>query len=89
MKHIKQTYDLIDSFRYLYKNEKSYTWSCESTGVRTRLDRIYVNKHIKNEISNVSHTSCNVSDHLGVIIEFNSMPKSKFKIGKGIWKFNT
>ena len=43
---IKSTYKLIDPFRKLYKNIKAFTWSCEATGIKTRLDRFYISEDI-------------------------------------------
>ena len=77
---IKQVYKLNDPFRQLYKDERSFTWSCESTGVCTRLDRFYINKDFNKYLKNVRHIHCNISDHLGVIAEFNETPNSNFKI---------
>ena len=85
---IKQAYNLIDPFRHKYKDERSFTWSCETTGVKTRLDRFYINKDLVKNIVNVKNVSCNVSDHIGVKIEFSEFPKNNFNLGKGVWKFN-
>ena len=89
LKSIKDSYDLNDPFRHLYKTERSYTWSCENSGVKTRLDRYYVSKGLNKNLIAVSNIHCNVSDHLGVKAEFNEVPNVKFKIKKGLWKFNT
>ena len=85
---IKQSYNLIDPFRTLYKKECSYTWSSESTGIKTRLDRYYIDKSLIGNVTKVHNINPNVSDHKGVIMNFDETPHSKFNIGKGIWKFN-
>ena len=78
-----------DPFRFKYKNEKCYTWSCDSSGIKTRLDRFYIDKGFLKNLENVRHIHCNVSDNLGVKIEFNELPNINFKIAKGLWKLNT
>ena len=71
LKSIKDSYDLTDSFRHLYKNERTYTWFCNHSGVKTRLDRLYVSKALTKNLIRVSNIHCNVSDHLGVKAVFN------------------
>ena len=85
---LKSAYSLNDPYRKLYKSERTFTWSCETTGVRTRLDRYYINEGIMKNVVSVKNVSCNVSDHLGVKIEFNELPTLNFNLGKGLWKFN-
>ena len=83
---LKQTFDLSDSFRLLNKKDKVYAWSCDATGIRTRLDRIYINKNIREKIKNVEHISCHLSDHWGVLLELVESPELNFELGKGIWE---
>ena len=47
---IKNAYDLIDPFRHLYSTVKAFTWSCDYTGIMTRLDRFYINKGLQKNL---------------------------------------
>ena len=51
----------------------------------TDLDRFYVKKDLLKNIVAVKHTICNISDHWGVIAEFNELQSSYFKSGNGLW----
>ena len=80
---------MIDSFRQLNKKEIAYTWACDATNIKTRIDRTYVNKNFVKSLKFVKHIHCQLSDHLGVLTEFEDFSHQGFKTGNGIWKFNT
>ena len=89
IENIKKEYDLKDPFRTKYGNEKCYTWSCDHSGIKTRLDRFYVSNDLLKQLKDVKNKICNISDHEGVILQFKNCPKTDFISGTGSWKFNT
>ena len=86
--NIKQAYNLIDPYRSLNKYDCSYTWSNNTIGVKTRLDRFYINKNFLENVIETLNSNFNVSDHVGVILKLSEKDKNNFHTGKGVWKFN-
>ena len=52
MNKIKQTYNLTDCYRHIHKEETAYTWSCDSTNIKTRIDSIYISKIFEKSLRN-------------------------------------
>ena len=88
VKKIKNAFKLKDPFRNKYPNKKVFTWSCEATGIKTRLDRFYTCQSIISEVKEIDNITSGVSDHYGVVLELNNTNYDKFKSGKGQWKLN-
>ena len=88
LKRLKEAFDLEDPFRHLYKNELSYTWQNNSTGIKTRIDRFYIDNALCGKVSDIKHLNLNISDHRAVLLEFRENPNSSICLGDGVWKLN-
>ncbi|XP_023232431.1 uncharacterized protein LOC111632265 [Centruroides sculpturatus] len=88
-------YELRDAYRSKYPLYKGYTW--EGKGIKERLDRIYLSKHI-GKINNISinflnNNSKKLSDHKLISLDINCYYKksryNKIKINYTILQDNT
>ena len=89
IKEMKNTYEVMDPFREIHPKLKIFTWVNETTGVKTRIDRFYINKFMKTNIVKVNKVTSIVSDHAGFMISLQGNLARQFSVGKGIWKLNT
>ena len=88
IKNFKRAYNLIDSFRFQHPNKKIYTWVNDTRGIKTRIDRFYISKFLKDQIYDTTILPSTVSDHYAVNLSFKNTPYRPFEVGKGIWKMN-
>ena len=89
LNQLKSAHNLIDPFRILYNNCKSFTWESESREIKTRIDRFYITKSFIDKLKDVDNITSTVSDHYGVKLSFKQYPFNNFKINKSCWKMNT
>ena len=77
--------ELVDVYRYLYPNQKRYTWRKKNPVKQERLDYFLANTSMTDIIDKCSINPGYHSDHsiLELQISINT-----FKQGKGLWKFN-
>jgi hypothetical protein len=76
--------NLVDVWRTLYPNRKSFTWS--RGNIARRLDYIFVDQNLTRFIKKADITSLGFSDHRMVT---TSIDATNFKFGKGLYKLNT
>ena len=88
IKNFKRAYGLVDSYRTLYPSKKMYTWINDTRGIKTRIDRFYISKFLKEQLSDTNTLTSTVSDHYAVNLSFKNTPYRPYEIGKGIWKMN-
>jgi ribonuclease HI/exonuclease III len=87
-KKITKRHCLVDGWRLNNPDEKSYTYLQDSSGSRSRIDRIYINKTQFPLAYNWDTTSsASLSDHDIAYVEIlrDGLPY----IGKGLWRLNT
>ena len=77
--------NLVDIYRYFNPDKKRFTWRRRNPVKQARLDYFLVSNSMVDIIDSCKINSSYRSDHS--IIEMN-ITLSKFKCGKGIWKFN-
>ena len=81
-----QNFNLIDIWRELHPDEKKYTWQKYNENKMSRLDYFLISSSLLPFVQNAEIVSGFCSDHSGITLEIDF---SKFKRGKGFWKFNT
>jgi hypothetical protein len=75
----------VDLWRTRHLGTRQYTWSNAGTSIQTRIDRIYISKHLEAE-STANIVACPISDHDAVqttIVFPQENPR-----GPGTWKLN-
>ena len=82
---IIEQYDLIDAWREMNPHEDEYTWTRQNPLKYGRLDRIYIQDHLMNNIISVKHHPGYRSDHNIVAL---GIREQSMKKGPGLWKFN-
>ena len=78
--------NLIDIFRLCHPNDKCYTWRRKHPIKQARLDYFLISNSMFDLVKTCNIKSSYRSDHSSIKLEIEF---SKFRIGKGIWKFNT
>ncbi|CAC5389698.1 unnamed protein product [Mytilus coruscus] len=77
--------NIKDTYRYRNKNTRVYSWTNFDNSSATRIDRIYLSKHICNKIKETLYIPFARSDHKGyklrILIGY-------IKWGPGFWKLN-
>ena len=81
-----QNYNLVDIWRELHPDEKIYTWRKYNENKMSRLDFFLVSSSLLPFIQNAEICSSFCSDHSSINLEIDF---SKFRRGKGFWKFNS
>ena len=76
---------LIDVFRKLYPNERSFTYESKSLKVISRIDFFLVSKSVENWVIKTNTKVSNVLDHKAVVLDLKILSE---KCGPGLWKFN-
>ena len=76
---------LIDVFRKLYSNERSFTYESKSLKVRSRIDFFLVSKSVENWVIKTNTKVSNVLDHKAVVLDLKILSEKR---GPGLWKFN-
>jgi hypothetical protein len=82
---LKESHGLVDPWRIKYEKRKRYTWSRTNPLKKARLDFFLVSNELMTLIDKVNINPGYRSDH--ATIELN-ITFTKFKRGKGFWKFN-
>ena len=85
-KRITEKLNLIDTFRNLNGDIRDYTFI--SRNGKTRIDRIYCERKLENEIIRCTHSNFPLSDHRPVILELkDNLNKEKAPVSDH-WKMN-
>ncbi|VDI59293.1 Hypothetical predicted protein [Mytilus galloprovincialis] len=77
--------NIKDTYRYRNKNKRVYSWANFDNSSATRIDRIYLSKHICNKIKETIYTPFTRSDHKGYKLRISI---GHIKWGTGFWKLN-
>ncbi|KAF9778453.1 Endonuclease/exonuclease/phosphatase, partial [Thelephora terrestris] len=88
LREFKIKFNLVDGWRKANPTNKTYTWSRESDGTQSRIDRIYVRDDIFNECSNWETAPSPIPSDHDLITARISTPTSP-KIGRGRWAIPT
>ena len=78
-------YSLIDIYRELNPNSKKISWKQWGSQKFARLDYFLVSDSLLPYVTKCDILPAMYSDHCPITLEINF---SKFKRGKGFWKFN-
>ena len=76
---------LIDVFRKLHPNERSFTYESKSLKVRSRIDFFLVSKSVVNWVVKTDTKVSNAPDHKAVVLDIKILSEKR---GPGLWKFN-
>ena len=76
---------LIDVFRHLNPNERSFSYESKSLKVSSRIDFYLVLKSITNWVAKANIKVSNAPDHKAVILGLRILSEMR---GPGLWKFN-
>ena len=76
---------LIDVFRKLHPNERSFTYESKSLEVRSRIDFFLVSKSVENWVVKTNTKVSNAPDHKAVVLDLKILSEKR---GPGLWKFN-
>ena len=76
---------LIDVFRKLHPNERSFTYESKSLEVRSRIDFFLVSKSVENWVVKTNTKVSNAPDHKAVVLDLKILNEKR---GPGLWKFN-
>lgn len=79
-------FDLVDIYRKLHPNSRTYTF--HRANVATRIDRFYIHSSLINNVVECTILPCSFSDHEYVLLNLDNFCHN-VKIGPGFWKFNT
>ena len=85
VKDIMNNLDLIDVFREIYPDKKSYTWKRVNSPQQGRLDFFLISQNLMSEIKGTNIISGYRSDHSIVTI---SLERENQQRKKQYWKFN-
>ena len=86
LKNQIQNYNLVDIWRELHPDEKKYTWQKYNENKQSRLDFFLISSSLLPFVQKAEIVSGFCSDHSGITLELDF---SKFKRGRGFWKFNS
>ena len=76
---------LIDVFRKLYPNERSFTYESKSLEVRSRIDFFLVSKSVENWVVKTNTRVSNAPDHKAVVLDVKILSEKRIP---GLWKDN-
>jgi len=88
LREIKITYNLVDGWRKANPEEKGYTWSRDSDGTQSRIDRIYINEEYFNDCSGWEISPSPIPSDHDMISAYISTPSSP-RVGRGRWAIPT
>ena len=77
--------NLVDIYRELYPDSKIYTWQKFNQNKFARLDYFLISSSLAPFVQNTSIIPSFCSDHSPIILDIDF---TKFKRGRGFWKFN-
>ena len=80
-----QNYNLVDIWRELHPDERIFTWHKYNENEMSRLDFFLVSSSLLPFIQKAKIVPSFCSDHSGITLEIDF---TKFKRGRGFWKFN-
>ena len=87
IKHITETFDLIDIWRDMHPNLRQYTWhSSHKPPIFCRLDYVLISQNLKNCIVSTKHNINYKSDSNPVVLKINIL---NIKRGPGYFKLNS
>lgn len=89
LSHLIDSHELVDIFRDKYYKEKSYTFYKsfkDKSVIKSRLDRIYINKQNKDDVINYKFVPVELSDHFA--IEIHLCIKDSIRHRPSHWKLN-
>lgn len=81
-----KTLNLEDAWKAENPETKGYTWYNANNSIRTRIDKIFIQKTITNK-TKTTINACPYSDHDAVMMNIN-IPETNSR-GPGVWKLNT
>ena len=84
--NIIEEYNLVDTYRHFYPDCLRYTWRRHNPLKQARLDYFIVSSNLTDLIDNIDIKPGYKSDHSMLELK---IVLNRFKLGKGIWKFNT
>ena len=84
--NLRNNYDLIDCFRYLYPDVMKYTWRRTHPIKQARLDYFLVSNHMLDVVASCNILSSYRSDHSPIEL---TLKLNDFTKGCGVWKFNS
>ena len=84
LREFKIAHNLIDGWRTAHPDEKGYTWSRESDGTQSRIDRIYIRGEFFNNCKRWDITPAPIPTDHNIVSAILSTPSSPV-IGKGRW----
>ena len=87
LNELKDDYNLIDIWREMNPNKKTFTWQSRADQIQSRLDRIYIPASLAQMVAKTYIKHFVWSDHDMCVVEL-SIPTAKKK-GSGYWKLNT
>ena len=78
--------NLIDVYRTLHPNTKTYTYETKSQKLKSRIDYFIIAKQLINQVKKTETRSSIAPDHKAVFLSLEI--DQTFKRGPGTWKFN-
>ena len=85
---IKETFRVLDPFRYKNPIEKIYTFFSNPHGTQSRIDRIYCSQNMADFLTSYRTRTVNLSDHAVMIVRF-SLKFLSIRYGPSYYKLNT
>ena len=79
--------DLTDIYRSFHPNRKEYSFFSAAHGTFSKIDHILGNKAIFHRYKKILVTTCVLSDHHGIKVEFNNNSHTRKPINS--WKLNS
>ena len=86
LKNEMQRYNLVDIWRNLNPDKKTYTWQKFNQNKQSRLDFFLISSSLLPFVQNAEIKPGFCSDHSAIELEIDF---SKFVRGRGFWKFNS
>ena len=80
-----ESFNLIDIWREMHPQTKTFTWQKFNENKCSRLDFFLISSSLLPFVQNSEIVPSFCSDHAGIILEIDF---AKFKRGRGFWKFN-
>ena len=84
LREFKMRHKLVDGWRKVNPEEKGYTWSRESDGTQSRIDRIYIHEELFDVSSGWNITQSPIPSDHDLVSAFISTPTAPI-IGRGRW----
>lgn len=78
--------NLVDVYRTLHPNTKTYTYETKSPKLKSRIDYFIIAKQLINQVKKTETRSSIAPDHKAVFLTIEI--DQSFKRGPGTWKFN-